>query len=247
CGLGAYLLAREALPPAASLVVGAAYAYSFYRVGEFSHIQILSAQWIPFALLALVRLWHGERWRAALLFSARVCLQMLSSFYLGLFLLVALAFALAFLIIADRRLPRPRFLVRFVAAVAITTAVVLPFSLPYFRVEREFGLTRSLGDATGGAATPRGYLAVPPASLLYGQWNEPILQRFQTDETFFPGVLVVTLAAVGVALGQRGRGMAFFLGLALVGLVFSLGPLLRLGDIGIPLPYDLLYAYVPGF
>jgi hypothetical protein len=249
CGYCAYLLARELLPPSASLVTGAAYAFSFYRVGEYSHIQILSAQWIPLALLGLIRLWRKERWRDAALLGVSVVLQLLSSFYLGLFLLVALLTTLVYLIVADRRLPRLAFAGRLAAAGVITVAVVLPFSLPYFQVEREFGLTRSLGDATGGSATFRSYLTVPPTSLWYGLRRVGILQHFQTDETLFPGFLTLALAIVGgIAIVRRRRG-AFFLCLALAGLIFSLGPTFRLGsdDNGLPLPYRLLYLYVPGF
>jgi len=250
CGFGAYLLAREALPPAPSLIVGMAYSYSFYRVGEFSHIQVLSAQWIPFAMLALLHLWRTERWRDALFLAACCALQLLSSFYLGLFLLPTLAFELIFLIVAERRRPRPAFLVRLAAGAALVIVVVLPFSLPYFQVEREFGLARSLGDAIGGSATYRSYLAVPPTSWLYGQSHLPLLQHFQTDETLFPGLITLGLAVFGLMAGWRRRWSAFFLSLTVFGLVFSFGPQLRIhpdDTSGIPLPYGLLYAFVPGF
>ncbi|MGH2461840.1 MAG: hypothetical protein ACRDIY_23540 [Chloroflexota bacterium] len=250
CGFGAYLLAREAMPPTASLVAGAAYAYSFYRVGEFSHIQILSAQWIPFAMLALLHLWRRPNWRITGLFAACVILQLLSSFYLGLFLLVTLVFELAFLVVADRRPPSVAVLARLVGAAALTAVVVLPFSLPYFQVEREFGLARSLGDAIGGSATFRSYLAVPPTSWLYGQAHLPLLQHFPTDETLFPGVILLALAIVGLVAGWQRRWSAFFLALAIFGLVFSFGPRFHLtpGDeSGFPLPYGILFADVPGF
>lgn len=250
CGFGAYLLAREALAAPASLVVGAAFAFSFYRVGEYSHIQILSAQWIPFAMLALLHLWRAPRWRIALLFAVCVILQMLSSFYLGLFLLPTLVFETVFLTLADRRLPRPAFLVRLAGAVALTVIVVLPFSLPYFQVEHQFGLSRSLGDAVGGSATIRSYLTVPPTSWLYGKANLPILQRFPTDETLFPGLIVLGLAILGIVRGWRRRWSAFSLALVVFGIVFSFGPRFRLWTDSsslFPLPYDLLYAYMPGF
>ncbi len=250
CGFSAYLLARQALPAPPSLVVGAAYAYSFYRVGEYSHIQILSAQWIPLALLALLHFWRRPRWRTALLFAACVILQLLSSFYLGLFLLVALVFELIFLIIADRQLPNVTFLTRLGSAALLTAVVVLPFSLPYFQVEQQFGLSRSLGDAIGGSATIRSYLAVPPTSWLYGTSTLPVLQHFQTDETLFPGLITLALALVGIVFGWRERWSAFFLALAIFGVLFSFGPTFHVrsdGWPGIPLPYGLLYAYVPGF
>ena len=250
CGLGAYLLAREALPAPPSLIAGAAYAYSFYRVGEYSHIQILSAQWIPFALLAFLYLWRHPQWRNAILFAACVILQLLSSFYLGLFLLVTLAFELAFLIVAEKRVPKTAFWTRLAGAAVLTIVVVLPFSLPYFQVEQQFGLSRSLDDAIGGSATIRSYLAVPPTSWFYGQSHLPLLQHFQTDETLFPGLIPLGLAVIGLVAGWRRRWSAFFLSLTIFGIVLSFGPTFHVrpdGWPGIPLPYGLLYRYVPGF
>src|SRR5207302_1103323 len=94
--------------------------------------------------------------------------------------------------------PDDRFTVRLLAAVVLTLVVVLPFTLPYFQVEREFGLTRSLDDATGGAAVPRNYLAVPSTSLLYGDRRLLALQHFGTDETLFPGFIPLIAALIGL-------------------------------------------------
>ncbi|HLG51408.1 MAG TPA: hypothetical protein VKY56_07210, partial [Chloroflexota bacterium] len=250
CGLGMYLLAREMLPSGPSLVAGAVYAYSFYRVGEFSHLQILSAQWIPLAILMLLRLWRHATWKRSLILAALVVIQALSSFYLGLFLVATLGFVLLLLILTDRRIPLRTLAPRLAGAGIIALAVLLPFSWPYFRVEREFGLSRTLDDAIGGSATPRSYLTVPPTSWLYGRVDLPILQHFPTDETLFPGLVPALLALVGLLAGQQRRWTAFFCALALFGVIMSFGPRFRLWtdrQPGLPLPYLLFYTFVPGF
>jgi hypothetical protein len=250
CGLGAYLLAREAVSPAASLVAGAVYAYSFFRVGEYLHLQILSAQWIPFALLALHRLWKDQTWRWAILFALAIIAEMLCSFYLGLFLLPALAFAAVAHSVATHHLPGPRLVGRLAAASILVVAVVLPLSLPYFRVATEFHLDRTLDDAIGGAASLRNYLAAPPTSLLYGSPTVPLIQHVETDETLFPGLVTLALALVGVCFRRPSGWRGFYVGLAGLGLIFSLGPQLKVGADPFGnawLPYRLLYDYAPGF
>ncbi|HEX5414998.1 MAG TPA: hypothetical protein VFZ25_04975, partial [Chloroflexota bacterium] len=197
---------------------------------------------------ALRRHWRRPRWLTGLALAATVSLQLLSSFYLGLFLIITLIFVQVWLIVADRRLPDPAFLRWSAVAVALVGITVLPFSLPYFQVEQQFHLQRTLDDAIGGAATLRSYLAVPASSRLYHSPRWPLLQHLVTDETLFGGVIPLALALVGLLAG-RGRGFAFFLGVGLFGLVLSLGPRFHWGDqvTPIPLPYDLLYRYVPGF
>jgi hypothetical protein len=249
-GFGAYLLLRHALPAGASLVGGAVYAYSFYRVGEYSHVQILSAQWIPFAILALLVLWERQRWRDAGLLTLFLVLQVLSSFYLGLFLTAAVGFVVIWLVATSRRRPSWTFVIRLAAAGALSLLVVLPFSIPYFQVVRELGLVRSIDDAIGGSATLQNYLAVPSTSVLYGSPTLPVVAHMTTDETLFPGIIPIGLALIGLAFGRQRRWSSFFLWLTIFGLIFSFGPRYRINPAnndGIPLPYGLLYAYVPGF
>jgi len=55
-GLGMYLLARELTGrPRAAFVAGLLYAFAPYRTSQFGHLQVLSSQWMPFALYALRR------------------------------------------------------------------------------------------------------------------------------------------------------------------------------------------------
>ncbi len=69
------------------------------------------------------------------------------------------------------------------------------------------------------------------------------------NEVFlFPGVLALTLASIAL-VGRRLHFRTAALVIALMGFVLSLGPVLNLTRIGggrLPLPYDLLYRFVPG-
>ena len=60
-GLGAYLLVRElAGDPRAAFLAGLLFAFGPYRFSHLSHVQVLSAQWMPFVLYGLRR-WFGQR------------------------------------------------------------------------------------------------------------------------------------------------------------------------------------------
>ena len=93
-GLGIFLLVRELTGNAtAAFVAGLLFAFAPYRVPQSSHLQVLSSQWMPFALYGLRRYfdttgrarWSVRRWRS--------WLQNLSS---GYYLLYFTPFAAAY-------------------------------------------------------------------------------------------------------------------------------------------------------
>ncbi len=65
-GLGTFLFVREVTGSrAAAFFAGVVYAFAPYRVPQFAHLQVLSSQWMPFALFGLRRYFErcqsGER------------------------------------------------------------------------------------------------------------------------------------------------------------------------------------------
>src|SRR3990172_1415881 len=59
-GLGVFLLVRHLTGDSrAAFVAGLIYAFVPYRVGQFSHLQVLSSQWMPFAILGFRRYFDG--------------------------------------------------------------------------------------------------------------------------------------------------------------------------------------------
>ena len=72
------------------------YAFSHFRFGQLSHIQILSHQWLPLVLLGLHRAAQTRgRWRDVGLAAAAFTLQALSSGYQAFFAAMAGAVFLA--------------------------------------------------------------------------------------------------------------------------------------------------------
>ncbi len=258
--LGAYLLvARLTGSPGAGLVAGVAFAFSSYRLTNLAQAQLLSTQWLPLALLALHNLLRRPQARSVAIFCLFFCLQALSSFYYAMIL--ALAVVVLCLVDLGQRLVarqpgrayRP-VLLHLALAAGLCLVVIVPFALPYFQVQRELGFERSLADSEPFSASLRQFALVPPGSLLHGLWlpsdDRPMAGGYPVD-ALFPGLIVLGLAAWGLARG-RGRARWSYLALAVVALLLSLGPRLYLAPgrpagPDLPLPYAWLYYLLPGF
>jgi hypothetical protein len=249
--LGAYLLSvRLTRSRGAGVVAGLVFAFSSYRMTNLAQAQLLTTQWMPFALLALHELLHRSRARHGVLFVLFFSLQALSSFYYGILLaLAALVYGL-WSVVIDRRRPRTLLLL----AIVGIALVLLPFALPYFRVQEEMGFERTLADSEPFSASLQQYLMVPAGSLLHARWlpsdDVPIAGGYPMD-ALFPGVATLALAGVGLLWG-RGSQRGYFALLALAAALLSLGPRLYLAPgqaagLDMALPYAWLYALVPGF
>jgi len=261
--LGTYLLVYSLThSPGAGLVAGTIMAFCTFRMTNLAQAQLLTTQWLPLALLALHALLRRPRPRHVALFTLFFCLQALSSFYYGILLALA-ALLLVTLVFVGRALrrawhppaaPSPmRVFLALGASALCCLLVILPFALPYFRVQGELGFERSLADSEPFSASLRQYLSVPPGSLLE-RWlpsEEAALPGGYPADALYPGLVALVLALVGTASG-RGRTRWLYLALLLASLVLSLGPRLYLAParpagLDIALPYAWLYAVVPGF
>jgi hypothetical protein len=246
-GLGMYLLARELTGDAvASLAAGVVYAFHTWNINELVRLQILSNQWFPFLLLALVRFFRTGR--PAWGFSAGLfyALQSLSCMYWALYAPLVVGPALA-LLFWRHRAERPplRPLVLGLGAAVLVTAL---FFLPYLRTSRAFAFSRSLPEPV---ALDR-YFDVLRGNHLYERWLGTSV-RTNADAAHFLGFAPLALGLLG-ALAPRGRWPAYdrlrplLLAFVAAGVVLSAGPALRAGPLTLePAPYAFLHRYVPGF
>jgi hypothetical protein len=265
-GFGTYLLVRKLTrSPAAGWVSGLIFAFSSYRMTNLAQAQLLTTQWLPFALLGLILLMEHPRPRYVATFVIFFCLQALSSFYYAILLALTVVGLVLWEWVAGEhgmsRLGVPgwfraqrRANLALLVAAACCTLGILPFALPYFQVQRDLGFERSLADSEPFSASLRQYVMVPPQSVVHGQWlpsdDAPIAGGYPVD-ALFPGIVALVLSAWGLIRG-RGRIRWFFLTLLLVSFLLSLGPRLYLAPgqpagLGVALPYAWLYAIVPGF
>jgi len=258
-GLSMFLLVRHSTRNFwASLLAGALFAFAPLRFGQLSHLQLLNLYWTPLALLFLDRFLHGKRWMDLIGLAVSYWLQVLCSVYLGWFATIALAlYWLYYVVFVDRALLSRPMLLRYVAFAALSLVVLLPFHLPYFEVQRQWGVTRSVAECVFSSADlALSYLSVP---YLMSDLYRSIFSfagSSHWEKRFFPGLVLPLLVALGsrgdgksLALEQRRRMRRIFWLILAASFILSLGPFLVIFDqnTGFPLPYLLLYHLVPGF
>jgi hypothetical protein len=200
-GLGTFLLVRQLTGSArAAFVAGLFYAFAPYRIGQFSHMQVMSSQWMPFALYGFRR--YFDTHRAWPLAGAALAL-VAQNWSCGYFLLYFAPFAAAYVLyeIADRGLWKNlRVWVSLGAAAAVVLAATVPLLLPYLQLrEHGFG-PRPLGEVAHYSADVYSYLTAHEEQSFWGA----IMRAFVKPEgELFPSLLPVLLAAAGVAAHAR--------------------------------------------
>ena len=257
CGYGAWLLVRDLTgSPAAGIVAGVAFTFSFFRFNNLAHLTLLNVQWLPLLLLALHGLWRRPTWRSAAAVGGLVTLQALSSHYLAFYTLGAVGLFVAFYGVAERRVARA-FLGRLAVALGGAGLLCLPLAVGYL-VGQDGGYHRELADIARYTATLPGWLAVYMGNPLYKALLAPFADPspWPWERSLFPGLVAPGLALIAAVAAWRLRGQAawtrhvcFYALLTAVTVVLAFGPQLVVtfsSDPTLPLPYGLLYAWVPG-
>jgi hypothetical protein len=226
-GWAMFLLARDRTgSDLAGFFAGLAYAFGAYRFRHLVHVQSLATQWLPLAVLYLLRALESGRRRHAVLAALFALLQVLSSGYYAVMTAMALGTVLA---LEGPRAWRTGSLTRVLAALAVAAALALLVFLPYRNVivlqAAELGRTvlKGPGEAARWSANAASYLR--PSGELY------------------PTFTVALLALVALVTRSRDRVVRMGTALVVVGIVFSVGPTYE--STGIASPYDLV-RWLPG-
>ena len=198
-GLGTYLLVRELTGNApAAFVAGLLFAFAPYRVPQSSHLQVLSSQWMPFALYGLTRYADTGRLRALAGASLALLAQGLSS---GYYLLYFTPFAAAYAVWETWRRGHwrhARTWVQLSCAVALVVVVTVPFVVPYAQVRSQLQLTRPRTEVVRFSADVYSYATAFSGQRIWGR----AVQAFPKPEgELFPGVVPILLALVGPLWG----------------------------------------------
>jgi hypothetical protein len=202
-GWGMYLLVRDLTrQPLAALVAGVAFAWAPYRLGQFSHVQVLSSYWMPFALLGLRRYFATGRVGALAGGAGALVLQNLScGYYLLFFSPFAAAYCL-YELVARRRLADRRAWTRLLAAAGAVALLTLPFVWPYLRLRevRDLGV-RNRGEIAMFSADTHAFASIAPNSRLLGAIRAGYVAP---EGEGFVGFTILACAIVGAAAGVVG-------------------------------------------
>ncbi|MGE3275242.1 MAG: hypothetical protein AB7O67_09025 [Vicinamibacterales bacterium] len=228
---------------AAGLVSGAAYAFNAHLLTRIPHLQALHVEFFPLALAALdavlARAAASRRppWAAAAWLALLFALQGLCSNY-------TLVFTAAALVVGA--LVRPEAWSRatgagraawlgLATAGVLGTGIVAPFLWPYYEVNQDQGLARSIEEVALYSAHWQDYL-VTAGTLHYDLWSHVF---FEGRTALFPGITVTALAVVALAggLAWRDHRARMLAAVGLAGVALSFGPALP--------GYAWLHAHVP--
>jgi hypothetical protein len=222
--VGAYLLLqylsgdRRAALPAAIM-----YAFCPYTMSHLSHIQLLMTGGIPLSLLLLHRIAdaavdrdthpttsttgrigsspRSQFFRRGAALGVAMAAQALSCAYYGIFTGLAVGFV-SLMLAWRRRLWRcVEYWTAIGAGVGISIALVLPFFVPYVRVQEESGFRRTIEDAIMNSAQPSAYLASAARAHAWLLDIARSIGRFH--EVLFPGMLAIALGLAGLLLAMR--------------------------------------------
>jgi len=201
-GLGMYLLVRELTGrPLAALLAGFAFAFAPFRLDQYPHIEVMSSQWMPFALCGFRRFFVTGRWRPLIGGATALLAQALScGYYLAYFTPFAVAYCVYEMVtrgtIADARTWRA-----LVIAGGAVLVVVSLFLLPYFQVRAmgDVGV-RDPAEIRQFSADTYGYATISHDSRLLGS----VVQAMdRTENMGFPGFTILAFACVAIAAGTR--------------------------------------------
>ena len=209
-GLGMYLFVRELTGNAkAATVAGVLFAFAPYRFPQSSHLQVLSSQWMPFALYAFRRYFasldapgHPRRGRWLPLAGAMAALviQNLSSGYYLMFFAPFVAGYVVWEVLQRDRWRLPQVWLQLGATAIAVLALTLPFLLPYDAVRDSLSIGRGRGELLMYSADVYSYATAVREQLVWGS----TARMFPKPEgDLFPGLVAVVLGAIGILKWRR--------------------------------------------
>ena len=246
----------------AALLSGCLFAFAPIRFAELSHVQLANFYWAPLIFLFLDRFVWSKRWVDLTWLAVFYWLQMLASVYLGWFITIGMGvYVLYHVIRIDRGLLDRGMIPRYVAFTVGSLMVLLPFYLPYYVLQQQWGFSTSLQECIYWAADPVLSYFNPPylfntAYLALVQTYFPRLRSPLNQHMLFPGLVLGGLAVVGsfsvaksLPANKSLQLQRLFRVVLVVALLLSLGPFLVIfgRTTSFPLPYLLVYHLVPGF
>jgi hypothetical protein len=206
---GMYLLVRDLTGDwRAAFLAGLVYGFLPYRIAQIPHVQVLSSQWMPFALVGFHRFVVHRSRRALVLGTGALVLQNWSCGYYLLYFAVVLPFCLVYWMWSAGSLRDRRRWIGLAAAAAVTLALSYPFLTPYLEAQILFGFERPLGEVLFFSANVWSYITSSEWLRLLGS----ALRFFPRaeGETFlgFVPMLLTAAGLIHLAISTRRPGPA---------------------------------------
>jgi hypothetical protein len=204
----AYLLLRyltgDRRAAAAAAIV---YAFCPYVMSHLSHIQLLFTGGIPLSMLMLHRVADRPSRRRGVALGLALAAQALSCAYYGVFAGLMVGYGTLMLAATRRLWKSAEYWTAIAIGAATSLLLVLPFFVPYLRVQDESGFARSIADTVRYSARGRDYLM---SAMHAHKWLFNYVRSLGpwSGEVLFPGLFVLALGAAGIVLAIRTRDAA---------------------------------------
>ena len=196
-GFGTYLLVRDLTgDKRAAFIAGLVYGFLPYRIASVPHLQVMSSQWMPFALYGLNRFVTTGSTRALIGGTAALVMQNWSCGYYLLYFAPFVPLFVLHRMWALGTLRTVRTWLYLGAAGAATVLLALPFLFPYQAAQQTFGIERSFGEVVLFSANVWSYVTASENLKLFGK----VLRFYPHGEgETFLGFTPWLLASVAVA------------------------------------------------
>jgi hypothetical protein len=209
-GLGMFLFARTVTgSPRAAFVAGLIYAFAPLRVPQFAHLQVISSQWMPFALFGLRRYFDESETSSRVSRAALVSLggatlaliaQNLSCGYFLMFFAPCVVAYVLFEIARRQRWSDMRMWMALAMSAILVAAITIPFLWPYVELRRLGFPPRAYTEVASYSADVYSYWTSPAESRI---WGHTIRAFPKPEGDLFPSVSALVLATIGLIVGIR--------------------------------------------
>ena len=234
----------------AAFIAAVAFVFSSYRyVHLFSHLDLLSTQWLPLYALFLLKVKDEAGWRNIAIASIFLAAAMLTAAYYMFFLLVFTALVVADLVLRRRRNALPQ-LLRISGVLAAFVIITSPVLIPMLVHGRTEGRTQNPAYDIDRFSTDALAFVVPsPLHSIWGPVVTPIYRLLMRpgsniEIVAFLGFVPLALSLLGIKRYATMRKL--WLPLAIVFAALALGPVLHIAgrvilpEISFLTPYSLL-------
>jgi hypothetical protein len=195
----------------AAFAAGLAFAFAPYRMGQLSHLQMLSCYWAPVALLALHRYVALERGRAPqapgrgnagarwlALFGGAWLMQAWSNGYAMFQLALLVALWLIWFVRSRREL------LAIAGAWVVASLPLVPMLTTYQGVHQTLHLVRDINEVKRFSADVAEFLSAPPELAVWGGR----LLAARSETALFPGLAVLAIGLLALATRRQDKGRA---------------------------------------
>jgi len=167
---GTYLLVRDLTgDKRAAFIAGLVYGFLPYRIASVPHVQVMSSQWMPFALYGFNRYVATGSNRALLGGTASLVMQNWSCGYYLLYFAPFVPLFVVHRMWTAARLKDIRLWASLAGAAVATLALTLPFLFPYQRAQQLFGIERPFGEVVLFSANVWSYITASENLKLWGK------------------------------------------------------------------------------